>query len=470
MVSIEFTIYFKIILFLSIILFVIGYLFESFLTPLIALSIFVFLMYSKLSFVDNLGEIKINRNIIEKQIFKNHPVNVKTKIINENGNVIISLKENIPKNSELIKGENKIQKQINKKQVLFLNYQIIFNSRGIQNFLSTDIEIFDICKLYKIKLKKDIKTKIWVHSDPNEIKKAKRVSQREHIELNTRSLTGLESMDDMEGIRNYQPGDRFKDIEWKSTSRLRKLMTKLYEKKELLDTIILIDCSYTMRRSKKKDSKIEHLIKLAVQLAKILQSIRHPIGLIAYDEHKIIKKINPTDNYNNIFQGLTELPNEIKTKEFITNKKIKELDFNINKEEKNKKFLSKIYPFLAKGKRKVKNQLQATGIYESMRYLSIDSKTKHIIIFTDLETNILSHYHSISLANKKKYNIWLLTPFSPLYNKDKKELTEENLEDIYKMYTKRDEIIKKLRNLKIDIISLTPSMEGVKIIEKIRKK
>ena len=247
-------------------------------------------------------------------------------------------------------------------------------------------------------------------------------------------------------------------------------MTKLFEKKEVLDTIILLDCSYSMKVTAGKKSKIDHATNLAVHLTKILQSIRHPVGLIAYDEFKVIENISPTNNYNQLFSSLTDIPGQIRTDGY----KIKKTDFITDTSIDNKKnhdiFISKVYPYLVKGKRSIKNPLQASGIYEAIRLLLLDNKIKHLIIITDMENNIQSLYRSIALATKKRYNIWLLSSFSPYYNIDKNDLNSQQLIDIYISYSTYENILNKLRKMNVDVVELNPKIEGVNVVEKIRRK
>ena len=468
--DIEFNIYLKITIFLSMLFFILGYLFQNLIFPINGLFILLFLIYTNVSFKQKLGKISIKRTILEKQIFVNHPVNVKTYVKNHGGQININFYDKSPDNSTIIRGKNRFNGKLKSNEEIILEYQIKLSSRGKNEFPPSGIEISDKWNLYCVKIEKKFKTIIWAHSDPKEIQKAKRVSQREHIEIDAPSITGLETMDEMEGIRDFQPGDKLKDIDWKATSRLQKIMTKLFEKKEVLDTIVLLDCSYSMRRSTGKKSKIDHATNIAVHLTKILQSIRHPIGLIAYDEYKIIKNIQPTDNYNNIFENLTDLPGIITTQGYKTKKTIESSQSKTETSVKEQRFISTVFPFLAKGKRNVKNPLQASGIYESVRILMMDNQTKHIIIITDMETNIQSLYRAITLAHDKRYIVWLLTSFSPYFNIDKKDLTAEKLEDLYSFYTNRENILNKLRKKNIEIVELTPSMEGVKVIEQIRGK
>jgi uncharacterized protein (DUF58 family) len=307
-----------------------------------------------------------------------------------------------------------------------------------------------------------------IHSDPNEIKKATRVSSREHIELTIPSLIGTDLQTTMDGVRPYLPGDLLRDIEWKATSKLQKLMTKLYEKHETIDTTILIDCSRTMRRTTTQKSKLEHATVLALHLTKILQSLRHNVKLIAYDEYKVITNNPTTLHYSPIYHALTELPTLIHTSipsPPTTSLQKKNVDFPMEHQQ----FLQTIFPFLAKGKRNIQHPTQATGIYEALRILLQDNKTKHLIILSDIETNQQALYSSLNLAHARKYRLWLLLFFSPYYSTSESQLTAEELETLYSQKQAREQLIIQLKRKHIDIVELTPKTEGGKVIRTIRR-
>ena len=465
----QFTIYSKTLIFLSFVLFLQGYLFENLLPCFCGVFILLFLVYAKFDFKGNIGEIKVDRKIMEKHRFVNHPVNVKTVIQNNGGLLNIHATDILPVSAEVVKGDNSKDELVSSNGEMSLEYQIKFTARGSHSFNIVDLVLKDRWGLFFTITKESHEVFVMLHSDPEEVQKAKRVSEREHIEITTPSLVGTENVYEMEGIREYAPGDRLKDVEWKATSRLQKLMTKLFEKKEVVDTYILLDCSRSMRRTAGPKSKIDHATNLAVHLARILQSLRHHVGLIAFDEYKIIKNITPTDNYHMVFESLTDLPGQIKTTGYQI-KKPSEIAEAADNPLEHQRFISTVFPFLARGKRTVKHSLQATGIFESIRLLLMDNKNKHIVIITDLETNIQSLYRSIVLAHARKYKIWLLASFSPFYNLNKKQLSSDQIENIYKLYTSQETMLRKLRRMNIEIVELTPSMEGGKIIEKIRRK
>ena len=418
MTHIQFTLYTKILIFLSLLLLLIGYLFTNLIPALSGMLLLVFLLYAKNSFVQGIGEITVNRKIFEKLRFVNHPVNVETTIKNNGGYMLVKATDVLPENATFLRGNNCSTQLVKSGEEFNLEYQISFSNRGKNNFESVELELTDRWGLHTVNITKQQKTSVIVHSDPNEVKKAKRTSSREYVDITAPSIVGTDKTHELEGIRGYIPGDLMRDIDWKVTSRLQTLMTRTHQKKEKIETVILLDCSRNMRRTCGENSKLEHSTVLAIHLTKILQSIRHPVGLLAYDEFKVVNNISPTCSYQKIFKELTNLPSIIRVNNYKIKKPIENLEIKKENPTENQRFLSTVYPFLTRGKRKIKYRLQASGIYEAIRTLLISGKGKHLIIITDMETNVESLYSSINLAHSKKYKIWLLTFFSPYYNID----------------------------------------------------
>ncbi|HWR26941.1 MAG TPA: hypothetical protein VN377_00735, partial [Candidatus Thermoplasmatota archaeon] len=81
-----------------------------------------------------------------------------------------------------------------------------------------------------------------------------------------------------------------------------------------------------------------------------------------------------------------------------------------------------------------------------------------------------SLYQTMHLAHSKHFIIWLLTSFTPSYHLDKTRLTTDQLEKLYELHTKREKLILKLKKMKIEIVELTPQMDGRNILEHVRGK
>jgi uncharacterized protein (DUF58 family) len=470
MTRIRFTIYAKTVLFLTFLLFFVGYLFVNLLPALFGTVLLVFLVYTKQSFQQSIGEIAVQRTVIEPLRFVNHPVHVKTIIQNKGGILTFNARDILPEAATLMGGESATRRLVRPGEEIILDYQITFSSRGSHRFETLELERTDRWNLYSVQSRQTQITDLMVHSDPEEIKKAKRVSTREHLEITLPSFTGVETSSEMEGVREYIPGDQLRDIEWKATSRLQKMMTKLYQKKQTVETIILLDCSRSMRRTKGTHSKLEHATVLSLQLTKILQSLRHTVGLIAYDEFKTLLTIEQSYRYTRIYEELARLPGAIPTSEYVLKDIPQSLVEHPDDIRDRQRFVSTVFPFLTRGRRTIQSPTQATGIYEAIRLLLRDSNSKHLVILTDMETNLNSLYASLRLAHARKYTIWMLLFFTPAYSLDQQHLTAEELEQLYIIQRSREKIILKLKKQHIELIDVSPRVEGGTVIETIRRK
>ena len=467
MSSIEYTQYSRFLLFLGFILFLQGFLFSNVFPALLAITLFFFLLYGKLAFQTNTIKPLVQRKILEQPLFTNHPVNIKTTINQLPVHLHLTITDHLADHTTLTKGTHTTTMFSQPHTPVTLQYQLMFTHRGQHTFDHVSITYQDRWNLFTTTQDYPVPNMVMVHSDPNEIKKAKQVSTREHIELTMPSILGTETYADMEGIRTYQSGDRLKDIEWKATSRLQTLMTKLFEKKEIIETTILLDCSTTMRRSKGEHSKIDHASNLVLHLTKMLQSQRHPVSLLAFDEHKLVSTIPPTYDYHPIFTMLTDLPQHLHGTKTTGPQDIPVKTTGFPKEHQ--QFLQTIFPFLAKGKRTIHHPTQASGIYEAARRLIKDSKPRHVVILSDLETNLPALFTALSLFHTKHQNTWLLTPFTPLYDTEQNDLTNQDIEHLYTLQLQREQLLLKLKKLDVDIVDLTPTMQGIHVMETIRR-
>ena len=473
MSQIRWTAYAETLFFLSILLFLHGYLFSNFISALAGTSILIFLVYSKLSFQRELGDIQVNRSILENLLYVNHPFHVKTIINHIGGRIHIKATDEIPQSAKLLKGSNTISKVVQMDEPITLSYQLKFTSRGNHRFTTISYDISDLCYLFTAYQTKAVQTNVNVHSDPAELKKAKASYTKEDT-LAIPSLVGSEVTREFEGIRQYLPGDLLRDIDWKASSRLQTLFTKTFQKKETLETILLLECTRSMRRTTGDHSKLEHAMAVGIQLTHMLQSMHHKVGFVAYDEHKIISQINPSFDYHQIYKELSRLPTTIVVPSYappaMPDSDTDTKTVTLEEPLENRQFLSTISPFLSGGKRQIKHHLQATGIYQAMASFLNGAKQKHLVIITDLETNRNSLYAALNIAHAQHNKIWLLALFTPYYRFDSERLSTEMLEGLYEFQMSREKLIRKLQKRNIEIVELTPTIQAPHIMETIRRK
>jgi uncharacterized protein (DUF58 family) len=85
-------------------------------------------------------------------------------------------------------------------------------------------------------------------------------------------------------LRDYQPGDPLRNIAWKATTRMRRLISRDFEREVTLNVYVFVDMSPSMRGGQWEGRKLEHAISTAIELADMVISLKDRVGLITFDE------------------------------------------------------------------------------------------------------------------------------------------------------------------------------------------
>ncbi|NJE85992.1 DUF58 domain-containing protein [Thermococcus sp. CX2] len=100
---------------------------------------------------------------------------------------------------------------------------------------------------------------------------------------------GAETLD-FEELREFLPGDDITKIDWKATSRLNTLIVRVFKRETLADVYLLVNVDSKFRRELKA-GKIDYLVLIITQLFTYFRRFGHSVKLIAYDENDIVKVI-----------------------------------------------------------------------------------------------------------------------------------------------------------------------------------
>jgi hypothetical protein len=161
-------------------------------------------------------------------------------------------------------------------------------------------------------------TAVSAHTRKASFDTARRIAGKEHFEYAgvSRVPAAILREQEFEGIREYIPGDRARDILWKAYPKLGKLMTKTYIKEGSLHTMIFVDCGRSMRLTKDHGmAKVDHAVDLSMQLSNVLLSSLHPTGVAVFDEVSIIEQTRPSlgrHQFETIVRVLKKAPTSFK--------------------------------------------------------------------------------------------------------------------------------------------------------------
>ncbi len=322
--------------------------------------------------------------------------------------------------------------------------------------------VYDPMELYKIPLKQKKSTLVVVQSSKDAIRRAKAYAKRSHVEeliQDYRRYTTTSG--ELEEIREYQPGDKLKDIHWRSASKFQKYMTKVYEKMAMVEVHILLDSGPSMRRKSSGDvNKMEHSIFVSLEILKKFEIAGHDIGLTVFDHKGVIFHQKPDhrhSTFNRIYEKMAELPSPIRSNGYNTLRYPENIDA-VHLSEAEKEFSRKAGGIISGA-----SSHELAGIVTTVRMIKSGSgKRTLVVIITDLEINTGLTIKTVEKMKALGNDVWVIVPFSPWYDVEEPDL--EILERTYLDYERLERLLLKLHRAGASVFELYPSKEGLKIL------
>jgi len=313
--------------------------------------------------------------------------------------------------------------------------------------------------LYKVQFDHQSPIDMVVYPSKDAIRYAKTYAHRVHLEELVKDMMSFTvSSGELEEIREYHPGDRWRDIHWRSVSKLGNYMTKEYEKMALLECTVFLDMSPSMRRGKKK---MDHINFLTLELLKELELSGHDIGMTVYDHRKVLFHQKPEQRratFTRIYRALSDLPdpkepapyNSPRYREDITIENLKDAE---------RQFVERVSTI-----RYGSPSAGLGGLVEAVKEVKRGvHKRSLVMIITDMETNPEITIKSVEKLKNMNHTVWVIIPFSPWY--DLEHIDEDVLEMTYKDYIRLEKISKILYRAGAKVFEMYPGKEGLRILE-----
>jgi len=83
-------------------------------------------------------------------------------------------------------------------------------------------------------------------------------------------------------LRDYRHGDTLRQIDWKTTSRMRKLISREYQEERNQDIVFLLDCSHRMGTQDGEQSHFDHSLDAIMLLTHIAQRQGDEVGVATF--------------------------------------------------------------------------------------------------------------------------------------------------------------------------------------------
>ncbi|AGK61041.1 Uncharacterized conserved protein (some members containing a von Willebrand factor type A (vWA) domain) [Archaeoglobus sulfaticallidus PM70-1] len=409
-------------------LFVHGYLFRNVFSAILAFSIAVYLSHIRSQFTPKV----VAWRDMKKWLQEGHRVKVRLKLKNHDGKVKVHISEELPFGFKAELPSPLILKENEEKEV---EYSII-PAKGAYTIKGPKIIASDVRELYYQEFFAESEFEVEVYPSLDRIK--------EEVEIDTGILSlksiliGLQSVE-IDSLREYQPGDYVKYIDWKATARLGELIVREFLKEVEGDIYIILDAGFEMRKGV-RNAKIDYATTLTLQLISALK--RYRVGLIVYDDFGVKHKIEPSKSPDRIKKAIRSL-NLTPVYSNIIGVKVPEISFRLK--EESSRFLRKVLPVIKRRKS------ISTGLFEAVGSIT---STGFLIFISDITAHTVE-LAKVLVALRDKHKILLITP-NPILFYDESKLDKEKILWLYRRYVERDEIVKRFSRI-VPTLDLGPS-------------
>ncbi len=455
---------------LAAVFFIFSYLYSNLIVTFAGAAILFYLIYRRLEFdsLKNRMELGIYREVLEKVAHKGSEVNIRLEI-RSSETIGIDASEVLPRELLLSSGDILLRGTVHPEKPFSLTYGVTPQERGYFRYPPITVTIIEARGLFARDIVLDPSTELHVQASKEELALGHLMSRRKQFNIagKAHARYARTHRSDFRSVREFIPGDRFRDIDWKASSRLTRLMTREFDTETNLPSVIMVDCSLSMRELVRKRTKLDHAIALAIQIALVFDSQSHPVGLISFNENRVLDSIPPLrGNVDDVLISLFKLPNPQETGGYPgppSNEAPPE-------DEKSGEFLGQVGPFLQRRRAVPTKPDRITGIYDAVRSLQESSESGRImILLSDMETNQFAIKKALSMAVAWKHRVITISPFSWPYHLQGEVITERTMERIYPDYIEKQALLDDLRKTGIKVIEMSSRERGDKIMAALRR-
>lgn len=257
-------------------------------------------------------DVKITRDFDAEQVFENSPVTVDLIIKNKGRSVgFLEIYDNLPSEVEVDSGSNHTIIRLQKDELVINNYHLNCRLRGQFRLGNPSLRIYNPSFLFYYEA--DIESKSSLVVLPQ-------MEQMDGVDLSTdfpkmyqgaMPIRRIGTSGEFYGIREYSPGDDFKNINWRVFGRTRKLMVNQFEREDISDIMLVLDAREITGTGTVLQNPLNYSCRAIASLVSYFLRARNRVGLTIYGE--TVKVINPDTGERHLYSILTALA-EVKAK------------------------------------------------------------------------------------------------------------------------------------------------------------
>jgi len=250
--------------------------------------------------------LSANRIPSVDKIYEGNDISIDLEIMNHGKKTgILELRDKISKQLKITSGSNYTFLNLGKGEMLRLGYTLEAPLTGIYFLGPINLRVQDIFSLFYRVVDIDIVHPLSVYPKIEDIEDVDITAKSEKLYPGSQKMNAAGLGSDFYSIREFRPGDSFKDINWKAFARKGELLVNEYHREVVCDVSIVLDAREVMTVGIEYNNPLIKCRRAGAALANFFIGRRDSVALVTYNDTVVTLK--PGGSSMHLYDILTAL-------------------------------------------------------------------------------------------------------------------------------------------------------------------
>tara|TARA_B100001250_G_scaffold373255_1_gene359268 strand:- start:53 stop:1300 length:1248 start_codon:yes stop_codon:yes gene_type:complete len=251
-------------------------------------------------------DVKITRSFESDQVFENTDVTIDLIVQNKGRSIgFLEIYDNLPSEVEVNNGSNHTIIRLKKDELVVNKYHLECRLRGQYRLGNPSLRIYNPSFLFYYEADIESKSSLVVLPQIEQIEGVDLSTEFPKMYQGAMPIRRIGTSGEFYGIREYFPGDDFKNINWRVFGRTRKLMVNQFEREDISDIMFVLDAREISGTGTILRNPLNYSCRAAASLTSFFLRARNRVGLTIYGE--TVTVIPPDTGERHLYRILTAL-------------------------------------------------------------------------------------------------------------------------------------------------------------------
>ena len=259
--------------------------FAPIIAPVVLLLDFVFLLvvFGDFFTVIKASSLEASRNVLRiASLGKPHEVEIEL-VNNSKRRAFVTVKDDLP---ECFTADPaSFDTIIEPRSRTVFDYRINSDTRGKYEMHSVFVRAISSLSLWKAHYSIPVESLVYVYPDMRQIAEYDLLARTNRLNLvGVRRTRKIGQDNEFERLRDYTTDDNYKNIDWRSTAKRRKLTVKDFQTNQSQRIIFMLDCGRLMTGMSGRFDMLDHALNAILMLSYVALKQGDAVGLVCFGD------------------------------------------------------------------------------------------------------------------------------------------------------------------------------------------